>query len=55
VGKEKVWSMAFADDMMIVAKSEREMKEMMRSLGKYVKKKKLEDESDRVQQEKQEE
>jgi hypothetical protein len=39
VGREKVWSLAFADDMVIVAKSERKMKEMMRSLGKYVKKK----------------
>ncbi|KAJ3632437.1 hypothetical protein MTP99_009448 [Tenebrio molitor] len=42
VGREKVWSLAFADDMVIVAKSEREMKEMMRNLGKYVRKKKLE-------------
>jgi hypothetical protein len=39
VGREKVWSLAFANDMVIVAKSERKMKEMMRSLGKYVKKK----------------
>jgi hypothetical protein len=39
VGREKVWSLAFADDMVIVAKSEREMKEMMRNLGEYVKKK----------------
>jgi hypothetical protein len=42
VGREKVWSLAFADDIVIVAKSERKMKEMMRSLGKYVKKKELE-------------
>jgi hypothetical protein len=42
VGREKVWSLAFADDMVIVAKSEREMKEMMRNLEKYVRKKKLE-------------
>jgi hypothetical protein len=42
VGREKVWSLAFADDMVIVAKSEREMKEMMKNLGKYVRKKKLE-------------
>jgi hypothetical protein len=42
VGKKKVWSLAFADDMVIVAKGEREMKEMMRNLGKYVRKKKLE-------------
>jgi hypothetical protein len=42
VGKEKIWSLAFADDMVIVAKSEKEMKEMMRNLEKYVRKKKLE-------------
>jgi hypothetical protein len=42
VSREKVWSLAFADDMVIVAKSEREMKEMMRNLEKYVRKKKLE-------------
>jgi hypothetical protein len=36
VGREKVWSLAFANDLVVVAKSEREMKEMMRSLGKYV-------------------
>ncbi|KAH0813872.1 hypothetical protein GEV33_008919 [Tenebrio molitor] len=41
VGREKVWSLAFADDMVIVEKSEREMKEMMRNLEKYVRKKKL--------------
>jgi hypothetical protein len=28
-------SLAFVDDMVIVAKSEREMKEMMRNLGKH--------------------
>jgi predicted GTPase len=39
---EKVWSLAFADDMVIVAKSERQMKEMMRNLEKYVRKKNLE-------------
>ncbi|KAH0813723.1 hypothetical protein GEV33_009066 [Tenebrio molitor] len=42
VDKKKVLSLAFADDMVIVAKSEREMKEMMRNLEKYVRKKKLE-------------
>jgi hypothetical protein len=42
VGREKVWSLAFRDDLVIVAKSEREMKEMMRGLGKYVRKKELE-------------
>jgi hypothetical protein len=42
VGREKVWSLAFRNDLVIVAKSEREMKEMMRGLGKYVRKKELE-------------
>jgi hypothetical protein len=42
VGREKVWSLAFADNLVIVAKSEREMKEMMKNLGKYVRKKKVE-------------
>jgi hypothetical protein len=42
VGREKVRSLAFADDLVIVAKNEREMKEIMRSLGNYVRKKKLE-------------
>jgi hypothetical protein len=42
VTREKTWSLALADDLVIVAKSEREMKEMMKKLGKYVRKKKLE-------------
>jgi hypothetical protein len=33
VVREKVWSLAFADDLIIEAKSEREIKEMMKSLG----------------------
>jgi hypothetical protein len=43
VGREKVCSLAFTDDryLVTVAKSEREMKEIMRSLGKYTRKKKL--------------
>jgi hypothetical protein len=36
MSREKVWSLTFADDLVIVAKSERGMKEMMRSLGKYI-------------------
>jgi 16S rRNA G1207 methylase RsmC len=42
VGKEKVWRLAFADDLVIVGKNEREMKEMIKNLGKYMRKKKLE-------------
>jgi hypothetical protein len=42
VGGEKVWSLAFGDDLVIVAKSDGEIKEMKKNLGKYVRKKKLE-------------
>jgi predicted nucleotidyltransferase len=42
VTREKIWSLALADDLVIVAKGERETKEMMKKLGKYVRKKKLE-------------
>jgi hypothetical protein len=42
VGREKVWSLPFADDLVIVAKNERDLKEMMTNLGKYLRKKKLE-------------
>jgi hypothetical protein len=38
VGGEKVWNLAFDDDLIIVAKSEKEMKELMQNLGKYVRK-----------------
>jgi hypothetical protein len=38
VGREIVWSLAFADDLVIVAKNEREMKEITKSLVKYVRK-----------------
>jgi predicted nucleotidyltransferase len=42
VGRETVWSLVFADYLVIVAKSERETKEMMKSMGQYVRKKRLE-------------
>jgi hypothetical protein len=42
VGTEKVWNQTFTDFLAILAKSEREMKEIMKSLGKYVRKKKPE-------------
>ncbi|XP_063904737.1 uncharacterized protein LOC135123790 [Zophobas morio] len=38
VGKEKVWSLAHADDLVIVAKKREEMKTMIKSLEKYIKK-----------------
>jgi hypothetical protein len=42
VSREKVWRLAFTDDLVIVAKSEKEIKETMKNLGKFVRKKKLE-------------
>jgi hypothetical protein len=36
------WILAFANFLVIVAKGEREIKEMMKTLGKYVRKKKPE-------------
>ena len=42
VGKEKVWSLAYADDLVIVAKKREEMKTMIKSFEKYVQKKELE-------------
>jgi hypothetical protein len=56
VGREKFWSLAFADGLVVMAKSERdtiEMKEMMRSLGKYVRKKKLEVNIEKTKRERQ--
>ena len=41
IGKEKIWSMAYADDMVLLAKSEWEMKEMIKRFEKYIKKKKM--------------
>jgi hypothetical protein len=37
-----LFGLAFADDLVIIAKNERGTKEMMKNLGKYVRKKKLE-------------
>jgi hypothetical protein len=34
VAREKIWSLVFADDLVVMAKSEREMKEMMEEPGK---------------------
>jgi hypothetical protein len=41
-GLRRYITLAFANDLVIVAKSEREMNEMMKNLGKYLRKKKLE-------------
>jgi hypothetical protein len=41
VAREKIWNLEFADDL-IIGKSEREMKEILKNLGKCLRKKKLE-------------
>lgn len=40
VRKEKVWSITYADDIVLLAKSEQELKNIMRRSRKYIKKKK---------------
>jgi hypothetical protein len=35
VGKEKVWSLAYADDLVVLAREEKGMKEMLGSMEKY--------------------
>ncbi|KAH0821274.1 hypothetical protein GEV33_001517 [Tenebrio molitor] len=41
VGKEKVWSLAYADDLVVLAKEEKGMKEMLGNMEKYMRRKKL--------------
>ena len=41
VGKEKVWSLAYADDIVLVAKEANGMKEMMKNLERYIRRKML--------------
>lgn len=40
-GKEKIWSLAYADDIVLLAKSTEELKELMRTLEKYLARKEL--------------
>ena len=42
MGKEKVWSLVYADDLVIVAKKREEMKTTIKSFEKYIQKKELE-------------
>ena len=42
IEREKVWSLAYADDLVILAKEKGELKGMIGNLEKYVRKKKLE-------------
>jgi hypothetical protein len=41
VGKEKVWSLVYADDLVVLAREEKGMKEMLGSIEKYMRRKKL--------------
>ncbi|XP_029054544.1 uncharacterized protein LOC114881833 [Osmia bicornis bicornis] len=41
VGREKFWTLAYADDLVLVTNDEREMQEMMKTLERYLRRKKL--------------
>ena len=41
LGKRKIWTLSYADDVVLLAKDEREMNEMIRNLENYVQRKKL--------------
>lgn len=41
VDRERIWSLAYADDLVIMARSEEGIKEMLKRMQKYLKKKKL--------------
>ena len=42
LGKKRLWSMEYADEVVLLSEGEEAMKEMMRRLERYLKKKKLE-------------
>lgn len=39
IGKEKFWTITYADDMVLLAKSEEELKRMLKQFKRYLKKK----------------
>lgn len=41
IGREKVWSISYADDIVLLAKSEQELKGMLKRFKKYLEKKGL--------------
>ncbi|KMQ82105.1 rna-directed dna polymerase from mobile element jockey-like protein [Lasius niger] len=41
VGKERIWTLAYADDLVILAKSEEGMEEMLKRMERFLKRKKL--------------
>lgn len=36
IGKEKIWNLVYADDVVLIASGENELKEMMKRFAKYV-------------------
>lgn len=42
VGRKKIWTLAYADDLVLISKTEKEMTEMIRYMERYVKKKRME-------------
>lgn len=48
IGSEKIWTLAYADDMVLIAKERKELKEMMRRLEKYLDRRKLELNADKT-------
>lgn len=41
IGKEKIWTLAYADDLVLIAKRPEELKEMIGRFRNYLAKKKL--------------
>lgn len=41
IGRERIWSLAYADDLVLLRKNEKSMKEMMKRTERYLKEKKL--------------
>lgn len=42
IGKEKIWTISYADDIVLIAKSEQELKEMLKRFKKFIDRKGLE-------------
>lgn len=41
IGKGRIWSLAYADDLVLLAKNEEKIEEMMKRMERYLKRKKL--------------
>lgn len=42
IGKKKVWSVSYADDVVLMANKEEGMREMIRKFGRYIERRGLE-------------